>query len=69
MQVNLVKKETSYEQDGEVKTATAFYVECGDQLIGIQPVYKKSKSGERDKTYATRKAVLSAFATPIDSEN
>ena len=65
MQVNLIKKETPYEKDGEKKIATTFYCECGDDLIDVQVVYHKGKNGEPDKTYATRKAVLSAFATPI----
>ena len=65
MQVNLIKKETPYEKNGEKKIATAFFVECGDKEIDVQVVYHKGKNGEPDKTYAARKAVLSAFATPV----
>lgn len=68
MQVNLIKKETPYEKDGEKKIATTFFCECGDKRIDVQVVYHKGKNGEPDKTYAARKAVLSAFATPISSE-
>ena len=68
MQVNLIKKETPYEKNGEKKIATAFFVECGDKEIDVQVVYRKGKNGEPDKTYATRKAILSAFATPVMSE-
>ena len=65
VQVNLTKKETPYEKNGEKKIATAFFVECGDEQIDVQVVYHKGKNGEPDKTYTTRKAILSAFATPI----
>ena len=68
MVVNLIKKETPYQKDGETKIATAFYLECGDEQIGVQLVYNKGKNGEPDKTYAKRKAILSAFATPISTE-
>lgn len=68
MEVNLTKKETPYEKNGEKKIATTFFVECGDKKIDVQVVYRKGKNGEPDKTYAARKAVLSAFATPISPE-
>ena len=69
MEVNLIKKETPYDdKNGEKKIATAFFLECGNEKIGVQLVYNKGKNGEPDKTYAKRKAILSAFATPVLSE-
>lgn len=68
MQVNLIKIETEYvdkKDNNKTKTATSFFVECGDELIGVQVVYYKNKNGEPDKTYLSRKAVLSAFASPM----
>lgn len=68
MQVNLLKIETEYvdrKDNNKTKTATSFFVECGDELIGVQVVYYKNKNGEPDKTYLSRKAILSAFASPV----
>ena len=68
MEVNLIKVETQYvdkKDDNKTKTATSFFVKCGDDLIGVQVVYYKNKNGEPDKSYLSRKAVLSAFATPV----
>ncbi len=68
MQVNLIKIETQYvdkKDNNKTKTATSFFVECGDELIGVQVVYYKNKNGEPDKTYLSRKAILSAFASPM----
>lgn len=68
MQVNLIKVETEYvdkKDNNKTKTATSFFVECGDELIGVQVVYYKNKNGEPDKTYLSRKAILSAFASPM----
>ena len=63
----LFKKNYTYtDKDGKEKNGTRFYVECGDRLIPIQPVYfnKKDEKGNvvADTEYGARKAVLSSYA-------
>lgn len=68
--VNLFKKSYTYKnKDGEEKTGTRFYLECGDSLIPIEVTYfdKKDEKGNSlgDSNFASRKAVLSAFASVL----
>lgn len=67
MKVELYKKITPYkDKDGVEKLGTSFYVECGDQLIGVEPVYYQKKgSNDPDKGFVARKAVLAAFASEL----
>ena len=61
--VKLFKKKTNFtDKDGKERTATKFYVQCGDVLIPIEVTYFKSSDGVPDKAYPSRKQVLSAFA-------
>ena len=65
MLVELMKKNNSYkDKDGNEKIGTSFYVQCGDQIIGVEPVYY-GKEGNPDKGYVARKAVLASFASPL----
>ena len=44
MQVNLYKKVVEYtNQDGEVKTATNYFVQCGDVLVPVEVKYFEDK--------------------------
>lgn len=67
MKVELYKKITPYkDKDGADKLGTSFYVACGDQIIGIEPVYYQKKgSNDPDRSFVTRKAVLAAFSDEL----
>ena len=60
-----MKKESKYkDKDGNEKTGTSFYLQAGDQVIGIEAV-NYSKEGKPDNGYVVRKAILSAMASPL----
>ena len=67
MTVQLFKKVGTYkDQEGKEKRFTNFYVQCGDQMIVVEPKYfPNPKFDDRDPGFAGRKAVLEAFATPL----
>lgn len=67
MTVELFKKVGTYkDQEGKDKRFTNFYVKCGDQMIVVEPKYfPKAEFEGRDPSFAGRKAVLEAFATPL----
>lgn len=60
-QVELFKKAGTYEENGEEKRYTNFYVRCGDSLIPVKIAYFENEEG-RDPQYNARKAVMSAFS-------
>ena len=64
MTVQLFKKVGTYkDKDGKDKRFTNFYVQCGDQMIVVEPKYfPNPKFEDRDPGFAGRKAVLEAFA-------
>ena len=61
-QVKLFKKLSHYEKDGEQRTATNFYVQCGDMLVPIEAKYFEDKTTGKDNMYVARKTVLSTYA-------
>ena len=66
MQVNLYKKVVEYtNQDGEVKTATNYFVQCGDVLVPVEVKFFEDKKTGEDKNYRARRTLLSAFAEPL----
>lgn len=66
MQVNLYKRNVEYtNQDGEVKTATNYFVQCGDVLVPVEVKYFEDKQTGEDKNYRTRRSLMSAFAEPF----
>ena len=67
MTVELFKKNGTYtDKDGKEKRFTNFYVQCGDQMIVVEPKYFPNDKFEgRDPGFAGRKAVLEAFATVL----
>lgn len=66
MQVKLYKKVVNYtNQDGEVKTATNYFVECGDVFVPVEVKYFEDKKTHEDKNYRTRKTLMSAFAEEL----
>lgn len=65
MLVELMKKNTPYkDKEGNEKIGTSFYVQCGDQVIAVEPVYY-GKENNPDKGYVARKAVLASFASQL----
>ena len=71
MVVTLYKKDTSYadKQTGEARQATRFYVQCGDALIPIQVTYFENPETGKDAQYASRKAILKAFAAELPEKD
>ena len=68
MLVELMKKNTPYkDKEGNVKIGTSFYVQCGDQVIAVEPVYY-GKENNPDKGYVARKAVLASFASQLPAK-
>ena len=67
MEIKLFKKETSYpdKTSGEMRQATRFYVQCGDALIPIQVTFFENPETHKDAQYASRKAILKAFASDL----
>ena len=66
MQVKLFKKNVEYTtQAGEKKTATNYFVECGDVLVPVEVKYFEDKQTGEDKNYRTRRTLMSAFAEEL----
>lgn len=66
MQVSLFKRKVPYvNADGEQKTATNFFVSCGDVLVPVEVKYFENKETHRDDRYLERKTLLSAFADTL----
>ena len=53
-EVKLFKQISHYEKDGETKTATNFYVLCGDVRVPVEVKYFEDKQTGRD-TYRRRR--------------
>ena len=64
-EVKLFKQISHYEKDGETKTATNFYVLCGDIRVPVEVKYFEDKQTGRDNQYLGRKMVLSSYAEEI----
>lgn len=65
MQVNLYKQNVEYTKDGEVKTATNYFVQCGDVLVPVEVKYFEDKKTGEDKNYRSRRTLMSAFAETL----
>lgn len=62
-EVKLFKKLATYkDKDGNEKTATNFFVQCGDVLVPVEVKYFEDKETGQDYNYRSRKTLLSAFA-------
>ena len=70
MLVRLFKKESTYidKNDGKEKKATRFYLECGNSLVPIEPTYFEDPNTGKDAQYASRKAVMKAFAEDLPTK-
>ncbi|MBQ8658724.1 MAG: hypothetical protein IJ506_06275 [Clostridia bacterium] len=67
-EVKLFKQISHYEKDGETKTATNFFVQCGDTNIPIEIKYFENKQTGKDTQYLGRKMVLSSYAEEIPAK-
>lgn len=66
MQVELYKKNVEYTTNsGEKKTATNYFVKCGDVLVPVEVKYFEDKVTHEDKQYRTRRTLMSAFAEEL----
>lgn len=72
MTIDLFKREVKYKEKkngvetGKEKTATNYFVKCGDNLIPVEVKYfPNPKCEDRDPNYAGRCAVMSAFAEEL----
>ena len=66
MMVELYKKKVTYHNEqNEEKTATNFYVKCGDVLVPVEVKYFEDKATHTDRNYGSRKTLLSAFAQEL----
>lgn len=65
-EVKLFKQHSSYtDKDGKERTATNFYVQCGDTRIPVEVKFFENKETGRDPQYVGRKMVLSSYAEDI----
>lgn len=66
MQVELFKKMAKYEdQEGKERTATNFFVKCGDVMVPVEVKYFEDKQTHEDRNYRQRKSIMSAFADEL----
>lgn len=66
MMVKLFKRNVEYTTaTGEVKTATNYFLQCGDVLVPIEVKFFADKATGEDKNYRTRRTLMSAFAEKL----
>ena len=66
MQVKLFKKYGEYTtKEGEKKTATNYFLQCGDVLVPVEVKFFADKVTGEDKQYRTRRTLMSAFAEEL----
>lgn len=70
MLVKLFKKESTYidKKDGQEKRATRFYLECGSTMVPVEPTYFENAETGKDPQYASRKAIMKAFAEDLPTK-
>lgn len=65
-EVKLWKKQAQYtNKDGEERTATNFFVDCGGIFVPVEVKYFEDKETGRDDHYRERKTLLTAFADTL----
>ena len=66
-EMKLYKKKVTYtdKSTGEEKTAVNFSLKIGDALIPIEVKFFPDKETKKDLKYASRRAVLLAFAEDL----
>lgn len=62
-EVKLWKKQAKYvDKDGQERTATNFFVQCGGIMVPVEVKFFENKETGRDDHYRERKVLLTAFA-------
>ena len=62
-EVKLWKKQAKYvDKDGQERTATNFFVQCGGIMVPVAVKFFEDKETGRDDHYRERKVLLTAFA-------
>ncbi len=70
--VTLLKKNVKYidkKDNNKEKTATNFYLQCGDSLIPIEVKFFADAATGKDNQYIGRKSVMSAFAEQLPEKS
>lgn len=69
-EMKLYKKKVTYKDKstGEEKTAVNFSLKLGDALIPIEVKFFADKETKKDTRYASRRAIVSAFAEELPDE-
>lgn len=69
-EMKLYKKKVAYKDKstGEEKTAVNFSLKLGDALIPIEVKFFADKETKKDARYASRRAIVSAFAEELPDE-
>lgn len=69
-EMKLYKKKVAYKDKntGEEKTAVNFSLKLGDALIPIEVKFFADKETKKDTRYASRRAIVSAFAEELPDE-
>lgn len=65
-EVKLWKKQAKYvDKDGQERTATNFFVQCGGIMVPVEVKFFEDKETGRDDHYRERKVLLTAFAETL----
>ena len=67
--VKLFKQISHYEKDGETKTATNFFVLCGDVLVPVEVKYFENKATGKDNQFLGRKMILASYAEMLPEKS
>jgi len=59
------EKGTYTDKEGKEKPFVNFYLQCGSEMVPIEPKYFKKYDGSTDKGFIVRKGILTSFAAPL----
>ena len=59
------EKGTYKDKEGKEKPFVNFYLQCGSEMIPVEPKYFKKNDGSTDKGFIVRKGILTSFAAPL----
>ena len=66
MQLELFKRMAQYtDKDGKERTATNFFLKCGNELVPVEVKFFADRETGEDKNFRVRKTLLSAFAADL----
>lgn len=67
--VKLFKQISHYEKNGETKTATNFFVLCGDVYVPVEVKYFENKETGKDNQFLGRKMILASYAETLPEKS